>query len=81
MSEEKVVVVIDDLTLGEAEDFEEVSGTALAGAEKGLTAKAMRTLVWITLRRTNPDIAFDECKSYKMADVEWAAARPTKGDS
>ena len=63
---------------------QEFGGMTLAEAGKGLSAKAQQTLVWISQRRSNPDLTFEQAGAHKMVDVEWAKGaqdHPTEGNS
>ena len=39
-----------------------------------LTAKAMKGLVWITLRQERPGFSLDDARSVKVTALEWVAA-------
>lgn len=95
---QKITLNMDDLTFGEMEDFEEVTGLVMSDAvrseivrdpktgravpdpddpkgrplkESKMSARAMIGLVFVALRRDNPDITFDEVKRMKMSDVDF----------
>lgn len=82
---ETVSIDFDDLTLGEADDFEQASGmsaqeaVALAAKKKPLPVKALIALVWIIKRRDDPKFTLEDARSIKVA--EFAPTRPTKGKS
>lgn len=73
MSEESSQLSIDpeDLTLREVDELESILGAGIdvafsTGAPK---AKAIAALVWITQRRENPDLTFDEVLDMNLKDV------------
>lgn len=85
---DKVVLDIDDMTLGELDEFEEKSGQSLADFETGLKAKSITILVYLFLKRSNPDYTEDDAKKVRLADVDFKGAEtesveanPTEGDS
>lgn len=65
-----------NLTLGDAEDFEDANSPLLFSDLRGI--KQIRALVWIAIHRTNPDITFDELRSLDLTGLvdEEAAASP-----
>lgn len=74
------VVHIDDLEFSEIELVEEAFDCAIEDIDIR-RAKAMRWLVFISMRRAGADITFEdlgELKITDVAEVEQAAKRPTK---
>jgi hypothetical protein len=76
----------DTWTIADIEDFEEASGelfTEVANrfATDGVVSgKALKTLVWILQRQTNPEASIEDARAIKLADlkVESNGKRPTK---
>lgn len=69
----------NDLTFGDLEDFETLTGQALmdtfdkvsdGGDLKGLSAKAVIGLLWICGRQQNPDFTLDDAKKVKLTELE-----------
>jgi hypothetical protein len=95
MSKFKIKLNMDDLTFGELEIFEEVTGLVMSDAVKQevvrgkdgrpipdpenqgrplkevkMSVKAMMGLVYVAVRRENPDVTFDDIRRMKMSDVD-----------
>jgi len=93
----KVTMNMDDMTFGELEDFETVTGLVMSEAvktvvvtdpktgrvipdpedpkgrplkETRMSVKAMMGMVFISMRRDNPEITFDDVKKIKISDVD-----------
>lgn len=92
----KVALNMDDLTFGELEVFEDVTGLVMSDAvktdfvrdskgnkvpdpddprgrplmETKMGVKAMMGLVFLSLRRDNPAITFEEVRNLKLSDVD-----------
>lgn len=69
---ENLVVNLDDLTLGEVEDVEDLTGLSLAAISQHLSSgsppmKVLRALIFVTLRRDHPDLAFEETRDIKLS--------------
>lgn len=79
----EVVIDLDDLELGEIEEFEELSGVSIAQVQSGLPAKAVTALVWIVKRKTDPNFTLEMARKVKLSDVDFAEddANPTVGGS
>lgn len=93
----KVSVNMDDLTFGELELFEEVTGLVMSDAikqeivrdpkgrpvadpddpkgrplkEVKMSAKAMMGMVYLGLRKANPDMTFEDVRNLKLSDVDF----------
>jgi hypothetical protein len=93
----KVTLDMDDLTFGEMEDFEKVTGLVMSDAvktvnvldadgrpvpdpddpkgrplkESKMSAKAMMGMVYLGLRKENPDITFDDVRKLKLSEVDF----------
>ncbi len=61
----------EDLTLDELEELEELLGTALDGMLTGDTPKgrALKAIVWIMIRRDNPEATLEDAGRYKIRDL------------
>lgn len=79
----EVVIDLDDLELGEIEEFEELSGVSIAQVQSGLPAKAVTVLVWITQRKLDPNYTLEMARKVKLSSVDFAEddANPTVGGS
>jgi hypothetical protein len=98
MSEKKKISVnMDDLTFGELEQFEDVTGMVMSDAvrteyvrdksgnkvadpddpkgrplqETKMGVKAMMGLVYLALRRDNPELTWNEVREMKLSDIEF----------
>lgn len=59
----------ETLTLGEAEAIEDKLGTSLAAAQDASQVKLMRALVWVVLRREDPDFTYEATADIAMSDL------------
>jgi hypothetical protein len=93
----KVSMNMDDLTFGEMELFEEVTGLIMSDAikteivrdpktgmplpdpddpkgrplkETKMGVKAMMGMVYIAMRRDNPDVTFEDVRTLKLSEVD-----------
>ncbi|MGR6999943.1 hypothetical protein ACU686_20675 [Yinghuangia aomiensis] len=41
--------------------------------ETRISAKAMKAMVWIVTRRTNPGFTLDDARNVAVTELEWAA--------
>jgi len=57
--------LLDNLTAGDLEDVEDVSGIRWASVSDGaqLPMRAIRGLAWVIRRRTEPKLTFDACRA------------------
>lgn len=62
---------INELTLAEVEELEDLLDCPIdkAFSANGKKAKALRAIVWLQSRRTNPDFTWDEAGQVKMTEV------------
>jgi hypothetical protein len=81
---EKVQIDIGELTLGEMEAWEELTGEPfgvfLAACESGLERLPTRyvsALVVVLQRRENPDYSLEDARRLRASDVEPVEADPT----
>ena len=63
---------VDDLSLGDCIDVEEITGepvflTFAAAQAGGMSAKAMTALVWVTKRRDDPTFTFEDAKGIRVS--------------
>lgn len=74
----------DDLTLGEVETIEELTGAPLSKliGNGGVTAKAAVALVYVIRRRSDPDITLEAVKATRLGDIdlEFVASTPDPTD-
>lgn len=73
---ESVRLDVDDLTIGDLEDFEDVVGEPLMGfvgnTGKAMSAKVMKALVWITRRRDDEGFSLEDAAAVKVSALDWA---------
>jgi hypothetical protein len=69
---ERAKVRIDQasLTFGELAEVEEVLGASLSDLFTRSQARGMAALVWITVRRTDPEFTFDAALQYGPNDID-----------
>ena len=65
----------NDLTLGEMEEIETAAGvpfqSLVAQFEKQeMTTRAMRAVLWILIRRSNPDYTFEDTANVSIGDLD-----------
>jgi hypothetical protein len=63
----------DDLTIGEMEQFEDVVGQTMTSAlsdPSNMSAKALKAIVWIVNRRTNPEYTLEDAASVKVSSLD-----------
>ncbi len=74
----RLTIDLDDLTLGDMADLEDVSGLSLSGLNlKKPPLKLMPALVWIQLRRADPSYTYEQARAIKLTDLEVAGDSPT----
>ncbi len=81
---DKINVSIDDLDLGECEEFESATGIHVAQLETmkdHLPIKAVTALVWLSERRNNPDFSLEAARKVKISALDFGDENPTEGDS
>ena len=64
--------LLENLTLGDIEDFESASGVSVSALTDGgtLPFKAVVALVWVIHRQVEPDFTLDDARGLRMADLE-----------
>ena len=69
---------VNDLTLGEVEELEAVTGMTIEDFGPGMkfTAKIALAFVYLTEKRKNPDYTLDDARKVKVSELE---SRPTEG--
>lgn len=75
---------VTDFTLGEVELIEDISGqtvSAIAGGS-GISAKAMTAMVYVHLKRTDPEVTLDDVRAMRLSTVEFGGPDPNgQGDA
>ena len=71
----KLTINIDDLTVGDIEDFEAACGLDFfslvkAGGKLDIPIRALAPLIWITERKSNPEFTLADARSVKMTEIE-----------
>ena len=64
----------ESLTLGEMEDIEEASGVVFGELitmfeSQKLSTRGLRAVMWILLRREDPDLTFEATRDLTVADI------------
>lgn len=73
-----LIVKLDDLTIGDLDTVEDISGATLDDIQEGnIRAKTVAALVFVTQRHANPDYTLEDALKVRIADVD-VDARPTK---
>ena len=66
----KLTFDVDSMTLGEVEEFEELTGLSLEDLMSGRrTTKAMSTLIYLQERRTNPEYTIEDARALKISEL------------
>ena len=81
----EVAYDLDDLTLADAEEIEDLGGAPLGELNYG-SAKVMKAIVRVLLKRTNPEVTDAEVGAIKLisfvdADEKMPALPPDEGDA
>lgn len=81
MDTPEISIDIDDLTVAEIEEIEDLLEAsfdtfAKDGAKKG---KFMRAIAWISVRRTNPAFTWEDAGNIRIRDIT-NEERPTSAD-
>jgi hypothetical protein len=97
MTKQKVSINMDDLTFGELEVFEDVTGMVMSDAiktdfvrdakgnkvadpddpkgrpltETKMGVRAMMGMVFLSMRRDNPELTWDEVRQMKLSDIDF----------
>ena len=66
--------LVDDLTLGEVEDIEAITGRSISHviSKAGITGTAVLALVFVLKRRKDPAYTLDQARALRFADVDLA---------
>lgn len=101
----KISVNMDELTFGELELFEDVTGLVMSEAvktdfvrdkqgnkipdpddpkgrplqETRMSVKAMMGMVYLALRRENPEVTFGEVRQLKLSDIDFELTETDEG--
>lgn len=74
----KLVFNLDDLTIGDLADIEDVSGVAVTGINlQQPPLKLIPALIWVTQRREDPAFSYQDARAVKLADLEIVGEAPT----
>ena len=73
---EKISLTIDieDLTLDEVEEIEEITGESLDNMAAVRKGRMLKALAFIILRRDRPDITLEEVGAMKMGEIDLGEA-------
>ena len=63
---------INELTLGDIAEVEEMSGQSFASLTDGKSAKGslMVALAWVIKRKEDPKFSYEDAKQLKMSEIE-----------
>ena len=78
VEEAREVVHIDpnDLTFGELEELEDLTGVTLTDLSKeGVKAKVITVLTWFALRKKEPETTLDDVRAMDMSSVNFGDAK------
>ena len=77
----EVTIDIDDLTVGEIEEIEDLLETSfdVLGKEGAKKGKFMRAIAWVSVRRSNPDFTWEQAGAIRIRDIT-NEERPTSAD-
>ena len=71
---------LDELTIGDIEDIEEITGIEYDGIDWSKPSmKLMKAMVYISERRSNPAFTLDDARAVKVVEITTAAPNPTDG--
>jgi hypothetical protein len=72
----KLDIGFEDLTLGELEEFEDISGVGIEvfGSDNKTPVKALTTLVYLAQRRNDPTFTLEAARALKLSEVEFPKA-------
>lgn len=66
MEIERIEVDFEDLTLGELEDIEEMSGVVMANVGGNPPAKVLTAAACVLMRRTTPDFTLEDARAIRV---------------
>ena len=82
---DEVAIDLDGMTLGEIEDVEDLTGMSLGAIGVALSespsVKVMRALVYVILRRSNPELTFEETRDIELGALQAAMTGGGSGDA
>lgn len=72
---------LEDLTVGETVEFEEIAGVPLSefapkdsgNGEVAVSAKALLAMVYISRKRSNPAFTLDDARDVKVSDLDFGS--------
>jgi hypothetical protein len=60
----------NEFTLGELEEFEELTGLGIESLGPAMPTKALTALVYLVERRTDPEFTMEAARKLKVGDIE-----------
>ena len=68
---DQMTVDLDDLTLGELEEFEDITGQSFDQAQEGgfRSVKALIALVFLSRRKVDPAFTLDDARNTKVTSL------------
>lgn len=83
-----ITINLDEMTLGDIEDVEDIIGSAFGDVVKpgqNPRVRVTRALLWVALRREHPEISFDDLRNLTptvLGNVAMGEPTPSgKGDT
>ena len=73
---DRITVGFDDLTLGDLEEFERMTGRNLSAMANNMDAPALRSLVYLVCRQTNPDYTLEDAGRVRFGDIDFKQQQP-----
>ncbi len=71
---------LNELTLGDVEDIEEITGVSYSDIEwTKPSIKLMKAMVLVSERRKNPAFTIDDARGVKITEIRVAESNPTDG--
>jgi hypothetical protein len=70
MADETITFNLDELTLGELADLEDVLGTSLKTINlSNPPVKLLVAMTWLITRRSNPKFTYEDARNVKISNV------------
>jgi len=68
---EKYSIDMERLTLGEGRAIERVTGQSFGDALGSKSLTAIQAIVWVTVKRAQPELKFSDLDDWAISDIEW----------
>lgn len=71
MAEQKISIVVDDLTIGDLETIEEIAGEPAGRVfSQDFSAGTLKALIFVAQRRENPDFTLEDAANVRFGDID-----------